>query len=288
MDDADANVAIVTCPLCKTTNRIVLSDQPRRVVCGWCCQRVTNPRTVSGDFYKEQELSPVVHKPSEGMRRLGIVLGILGAIGWIFFVADQSKGFVRITDRGWIVFWVGIPVSFGIMNLAIRAIDWVFVGFGRQQKGFQANDDPNSPKDRRAILIVMAFFAIMWWFGDQLHDVVEFVAIVFWVVIGSYLFVDGFLQGRNGEEAQSNIAPQSENATVEDRWREEQRRRSENAVNENAKKLRDDTHYRCSKCGEPSARLQPDGTLQCSRWRCRHREPYPQAVATSNRSRAFD
>ena len=71
---------------------------------------------------------------SEGMRRLGIVLGVLASIAWIIYIADQLNGFANVQLLGWLVFFAGIPVSFGIMFLVIWAVDWVIIGFRNRVK----------------------------------------------------------------------------------------------------------------------------------------------------------
>ena len=66
---------------------------------------------------------------SEGMRRLGIMLGVLASVAWIIFVAVLSNGFADIQPRGWLIFFIGIPISFGIMFLVVWGVDWVIAGF---------------------------------------------------------------------------------------------------------------------------------------------------------------
>jgi len=66
---------------------------------------------------------------SEGMRRLGILLGALASVAWIIYIAVLSNGFTDVKPLGWLIFFVGIPVSFGIMFLVICGIDWVIAGF---------------------------------------------------------------------------------------------------------------------------------------------------------------
>ena len=73
-----------------------------------------------------------MHQPSEGMRRLGIVIGIVGALAWtLLFLANVD--FNRITPGGWVLFLIGILVCFGLGFGVIWAIDWIVSGF-RQGK----------------------------------------------------------------------------------------------------------------------------------------------------------
>jgi hypothetical protein len=66
---------------------------------------------------------------SEGMKRLGIVLGVLASIAWIMSIAVLSNGFAHVKLLGWFIFFLGIPVSFGIMLLVVWGVDWVIAGF---------------------------------------------------------------------------------------------------------------------------------------------------------------
>lgn len=66
---------------------------------------------------------------SEGMRRLGIALGVLASVAWIIYAVVETNGFTQLDPRGWLIFFVGIPVSFGIIFLVIWAVDWVITGF---------------------------------------------------------------------------------------------------------------------------------------------------------------
>ncbi len=70
-----------------------------------------------------------MHRPSEGMRRLGLVVGVVGAVAWVIFVAVVSKGFSQIQLRGWVIFLVGIPFFFVLCFLVIWAVDWMIAGF---------------------------------------------------------------------------------------------------------------------------------------------------------------
>jgi len=55
----------------------------------------------------------------EGMKRLGIVLGVLVSVAWIISIAVLSNGFAHVNPLGWLIFFVSIPVSFGIMSLVV-------------------------------------------------------------------------------------------------------------------------------------------------------------------------
>jgi hypothetical protein len=66
---------------------------------------------------------------TEGMKRLGIFLGVLASVAWVVWIGVISKGFARIRPIGWIIFVAGIPVSFGATFLVIWGVDWVIAGF---------------------------------------------------------------------------------------------------------------------------------------------------------------
>jgi hypothetical protein len=66
---------------------------------------------------------------SEGMKRLGIVLGVLASVSWIISIAVLSNGFAHVQSLGRFIFFLGIPVSFGIMFLVVWGVDWVIAGF---------------------------------------------------------------------------------------------------------------------------------------------------------------
>jgi hypothetical protein len=71
---------------------------------------------------------------TEGLKRLGIVLGVLAAFAWVILSAVVSEGFAKVQPLGWVIFIVGIPASFGATFLLIRGIDWVIAGFGAGSK----------------------------------------------------------------------------------------------------------------------------------------------------------
>jgi len=76
-----------------------------------------------------------MHKPSEGMRRLGIALGVVASVTWVIFVMHASNGFTRIEGWGWVIFLIGIPTCFGLVVLVIWGIDWVISGFRQGIRG---------------------------------------------------------------------------------------------------------------------------------------------------------
>jgi hypothetical protein len=67
---------------------------------------------------------------TEGMRRLGIVVGALAAVAWVILCAVVSSGFAKVQPLGWLIFIAGIPGSFGAAFLLIRGVDWIIAGFG--------------------------------------------------------------------------------------------------------------------------------------------------------------
>ena len=74
---------------------------------------------------------------SEGIRRLSILLGILGSIGWIIFVFISSNGYsglLTFTIRIWMIVIAGIPVCFFAFFGLVQGMAWVFEGFIRDKK----------------------------------------------------------------------------------------------------------------------------------------------------------
>jgi hypothetical protein len=67
--------------------------------------------------------------PSEGMKRLSLVLGVVQSVARIISIAVLSNGFAHVKPLGWFIFFLGIPVSFGIMFLVVWGVDWVIAGF---------------------------------------------------------------------------------------------------------------------------------------------------------------
>lgn len=65
----------------------------------------------------------------EGMRRLGIVFGVLAAFCWGVLIAFASDGFKIMSLRAWVIFLLGFPASFGITYLMAWVIDWIVAGF---------------------------------------------------------------------------------------------------------------------------------------------------------------
>jgi hypothetical protein len=57
------------------------------------------------------------------------VLGVLASVAWIISIAVLSNGFAHVKPLGWFIFFLGIPVSFGIMFLVVCGVDWVIAGF---------------------------------------------------------------------------------------------------------------------------------------------------------------
>jgi hypothetical protein len=76
-----------------------------------------------------------MHRPSEGMRRLGIVIGIVASVTWFIFIMGASNGFARVEPSGWVIFLIGIPTCFGLGFLVIWGIDWVNAGFRQGIRG---------------------------------------------------------------------------------------------------------------------------------------------------------
>ena len=65
---------------------------------------------------------PLVHKFSEGVRRLAIVIGTAVSIVWIILALFAPA---RLDWEDWIVLLIGIPICFGFSFLLIWAVDRV-------------------------------------------------------------------------------------------------------------------------------------------------------------------
>ena len=63
----------------------------------------------------------LVHKLSEGMTRLAIIIGTAVSIVWIVLVLFVSD---RLDWKDWIIFFIGIPICFGFGFMLIWATDW--------------------------------------------------------------------------------------------------------------------------------------------------------------------
>lgn len=70
-----------------------------------------------------------MHKPSEGMRRLGIVLGAFAATSWLTFIFIASDGFIKMNPTAWTALVLGMVVTFSLAVGATWGIDWVMAGF---------------------------------------------------------------------------------------------------------------------------------------------------------------
>ena len=64
-----------------------------------------------------------------GMKRLGVVLGVVATVAWVIYIGVVSSGFVHIQPLGWLIFFVGVPASFGVMFLVVWGVDWIIAGF---------------------------------------------------------------------------------------------------------------------------------------------------------------
>jgi hypothetical protein len=65
------------------------------------------------------------------MRRLAIVTGTVTGLAWLLIV---MAGRGPQNWLGWLFFFIGIPISFGLGFGVIWAIDWVISGFREGRK----------------------------------------------------------------------------------------------------------------------------------------------------------
>jgi hypothetical protein len=69
---------------------------------------------------------------SERIRRLSILLGLLGLLGWFIFafvVTERFKNVDAIKWQGWLILFAGLPTSFFLPFWVIRGIAWAVEGF---------------------------------------------------------------------------------------------------------------------------------------------------------------
>ncbi len=75
---------------------------------------------------------------TEGIRRLSILLGLLGLLGWIIFalvVTEFFKNANSIELQGWLILFAGLPTSFFFPFWIVRGIAWVVEGFRSDKPG---------------------------------------------------------------------------------------------------------------------------------------------------------
>jgi hypothetical protein len=71
---------------------------------------------------------------SEGIRRIVLIASVLSVIGSILFVAIASKGFdAKVTQMGWVIFFLGIFISYFVPIIIIKIIYWVIDGFRKDK-----------------------------------------------------------------------------------------------------------------------------------------------------------
>ncbi len=66
---------------------------------------------------------------SEGVRRLSLLAGAIGAFLWFAYVFMETKGFGNLEPKGWPIFMGGLVVCFVGPFVFVRAAGWVVDGF---------------------------------------------------------------------------------------------------------------------------------------------------------------
>jgi len=69
---------------------------------------------------------------SEGVRRLSILLGLFGLLGWVIFALVVTECFENANSikwNGWVILIAGMPISFFLPFWVVRGIAWVLEGF---------------------------------------------------------------------------------------------------------------------------------------------------------------
>jgi hypothetical protein len=71
---------------------------------------------------------------SKGVRRLAVLLGAVGATGWLIFVAMMTKFFSDINEAILSTIIGMALVSFLVLFALVHAIAWVIRGFREDKK----------------------------------------------------------------------------------------------------------------------------------------------------------
>lgn len=73
---------------------------------------------------------------SEGTRRLSIFVGTMGVVCWLIFILFGTLVYTpdKISTKGWITIFIGIPVCFFVPFGIVRGITWVIGGFSKDKK----------------------------------------------------------------------------------------------------------------------------------------------------------
>ncbi len=66
---------------------------------------------------------------SEGVRRLSLFAGVIGAFLWFAYAFMESNAFSRIKPDEWLIVAGGLVVCFFVPFLFVRAAAWVVGGF---------------------------------------------------------------------------------------------------------------------------------------------------------------
>lgn len=66
--------------------------------------------------------------------QLGLLRGFLGIIIWIVFVFHDSSGFERIDIGGWLLFFSGGAIIFGVLFATTKKVDWLVSYFNSSSK----------------------------------------------------------------------------------------------------------------------------------------------------------
>ncbi len=87
--------------------------------------------------HAQECVGPLMYRPSEGMRRLGIAVGVVAVMSWIVFMMVGTKA--DFSPREWTVFLVamvviGVPSFFLLGVLVSRGIEWIVAGFRQDKK----------------------------------------------------------------------------------------------------------------------------------------------------------
>lgn len=65
----------------------------------------------------------------EGLHRIAVVLGLVGAAIWMVWIASESDGFTDVRPIGWFIIVVEVVVVGMAPGLVIRVGRWVLEGF---------------------------------------------------------------------------------------------------------------------------------------------------------------
>ncbi len=75
-----------------------------------------------------------MNKKSEGIRRMALIFSFVFVVAWVIYFTAATNGFSPRKvggPVGWLIFIVGLPVTFYIPQLITKVVYWVKDGFDK-------------------------------------------------------------------------------------------------------------------------------------------------------------